>query len=509
MIYIKNKISGQVKFAANNKTEIKNQDKAVDSVQYASVNFKDMQDFTYNQLLVKRSNLSFRGTKNEDASLKLENLSKTDNKELVSNFNKAVKKMLCAVNKLDTSDISQAYNVDATKKFITDELSNSEVTKFTDLLAKHGNEMPNIRNPIENFDRYLAITAPDLNITPSQKEKLRNNFNLWINRTLLSNFTLEILDHVSNIQEFKPYKKEINQIKELIDKKISCYGLSTETKDIVIRAKKKLGIKLDLPDSLELAKDTYDSLDLYKKSGQPLISRIKFNDFDPFFGPGQGIAVYKRHKKFKLTNLNQRTIYYNPIVLQQTLEKGNSKEIYKTIRHELGHYWHNKKIGDARFDTNDREKMLCILSPEEIEPLKKFEDLSENINLENHKADYFYFVDLAKLRYIIKNKNKLGLDKSAIKIIEEAKPVVEKIEETRDLIKETFLGNPQAISGAFISPNETVAVAIEESNFREYSAEFKKYLEKFGMPEIKDRSYLSSDHPVIKITNQKRTKDNL
>jgi len=456
-------------------------------------------DLTHNKVLVKRSNIQFKGLKY--TAEELENINKID-AYINMNIDKLLYSMEEAVCKYENADKKDIYDPIQVKKYLTERFFNTETQEFLAFFQQITNNQMIQILPEENFNVFLNLSKDQYKLTKKQKKKLEKNFNFAVNKALLKCCTVEILNYLkSNIKDPQIRQDFSSRAKEY-ENKILKIGLSPKVKKHVNNAEKNLNVKLNLPDDEEFAKFIYENLDFYNKLGLPLPNELHFNNFDFFVKNfNSSIAFYVRFdpqtdnlfvKKYCQDNekINERNIFYNPADLIKSLDKNDYTDIYEKLRHEIGHFWHNQAMGDRDYDANKSFK--TILDPEERVFLNGLKALFVPFEYSSRPYDVSLNDFIDGLKSTIDHKDDYGCGSIFDEdILNKANTIINKLENVKNLVNENFKEFPDVIPYALTNTHELVATAIQFNNRKEYTSEFKIFLKKLGMPDIKDRSYIS------------------
>lgn len=355
---------------------------------------------------------------------------------------------------------------------------------------------------IENIIKEKEIALPQ-----HCKEELSKRFDLSNTRNTLINNIIEPLEFFKHSKIFKNSSKGIQEVIDKIGTSIRIFGLSKDVKEIVIKAESDLGVKLNLPDSSDLAKYIYKNLSVHKKLGYALPKEISFNDFDFFTQHNPALSAnYISGTKPKeydeiiakypsLTEtFNKKKIDFNPAFLLLRQDKKDYIAIFEDLRHELGHFWHNLKIGDEVFHSKEMNSIDGFLSSD---------DISFFVTLKNSLMEKACFIndlnfeleenqDLSKiipdLQKIIKNRDGLNL-KNVITddVIDKFNQIINKLGKITNITLKQFADCPEEAVYALTSPKELVAFSIQKSHNHEYNKDFLNILKKFSAPEVKEQ----------------------
>lgn len=345
-----------------------------------------------------------------------------------------------------------------------------------------------------------------INLSSEQKAELLNRFNLFKLRKKLTGSIIESLEFLKQSKIFKHYSVMLQTTINKMDRAIRCFGLSQEVKDIVIKAEDDLDVKLDLPDSLDLAKNIYNRLLQHKKSGHTLPQNISFNDFEFLTKHNPALsAVYVGGKKPRnydlfiikhptiIDKFDKKQIFFNPVFLILRQNKKDYTTIYEDFEHELGHFWHNLNIGNEAFYSKKMDGIDGFLSTEDNNFLLDLKNkLSEKvcfiptINFEGELEE-----DLSKtipdLQNMIDYRYDLNVENViSDEIIAKFNQIMQKLEKITCITLKNFSDCPDEVEYALISPKELVAFAIQKRKNHKYDNAFLDLLQKLGMPDIKD-----------------------
>ena len=395
-----------------------------------------------------------------------------------------------------------AEKLDENKKPLSDILSEKCGNLISYVQKKTGTNF--ISEPVDNNFSKIESLIKEQKITPSIKEQkeLSKRFSLAASRkTLISNM-LEPLEFIKHSKIFNNSSNAIQEAINRIGRAIRCFGLSKDVKEIIIKAKKDLGVKLDIPDSLDLAKHIYTELGNYKKSGHALPEEVSFNDFDFLTKHNPALSANyisgtkpKNYEEIiaKYPSLaetfNKKQIAFNPIflLLRQTGE--DYKTISEDLRHELGHFWHNLEIGDEAFHSKKMNNIDGFLSSDDIDFLSNLKSkLREKVcfitdlNIEEPNEDLSK--TLPDLQNIIEHRQDLEIEDIADnKVIKKFNQIIQKLEKINSITLKQFSDCSEEAIYALTSPNELVAFAIQKSKSRHYSKDFIDILKSIGLPE--------------------------
>jgi len=355
--------------------------------------------------------------------------------------------------------------------------------------------------PLENGFSQVKLVIQDLEL-PDNLEELNKRFDLSTTRKLLKNNTTEVLSYFKSLDLFSPMKNAITHSMIAMDTKIRCFGLSKDVRDMVIKSQKEFDVKLDIPDSKELADNIYKELLKQKHAGNTLPEEICFTDFDFFIknNPEQSASYVSGAKpsnyeellvKYPALNesLNKKKIYFNPIFLLSRQEKGNYPLFIEDLKHELGHFWHNLKIGDKAFNSREMGSIDGFISKDDRNFLSdlrtKLSDkvcFIEDLNVDPDVNDYVCRI-IPDVKNIINNRdnyaNKSILDS---KTIARFSQIIEKLEKITQITLKQFPDCEDEACYALTSPKELIAFSIQKSHNHKYDKSFIDILDALGLP---------------------------
>lgn len=400
-----------------------------------------------------------------------------------------------------------SQNLDKNNLGTKDEILNAKCKNLLNYIARK-TKTTLVYPPIEyNFDKIKNLTIKQgINLSSEQKTELFKRFNLSKNRKKLMNKTVETLEFLKNSNLFESHSNVIQSTIVKMDRAIRCFGLSKEVKNIVIKSEDNLNVKLNIPDSLDLAENIYGWLVQHRKSGHVLPKEILFNDFDFFTNHNSGLsASYVSGVKSNdydeiiskypsLTNkFSKKQIYFNPIFLISREGKNDSDSVIEDLEHELGHFWHNLKIGDEAFHSKRMNSIDGFLSIKDNNFLLDLKNkisgkvcFTPSINLTGKITEDLSEI-IPDIQNMIKHRHDLGIEHIITeKVISKFNQIIQKLEVLTSITSKNFSNCPDELLYAFTSPKELVAFAIQKRHDHEYDAEFIKILKRLGMPEIKD-----------------------
>ena len=365
-----------------------------------------------------------------------------------------------------------------------------------------------VQSLIENdFCKIKNLTTEQgINLSLEQNAELFKRFDLSRTRKKLSNKTVETLEFLKNSKLFDNFSSDIQSAIDKMGKSIRCFGLSEEVKNIVIKSEDNLGVKLDIPNSPDLAKNIYNWLAQHKKSGHALPKEISFNDFDFFtmhnpalsasyasgVKPNDCDEIISKYPSVA-NKYSKKQIYLNPIFLISRQGKNDPSSIIEDLEHELGHFWHNLNIGDEAFHSKRMNGIDGFLS---------IKDNNFLLDLKNKLSEKICFapsVDLTgkitedlseiipDLQNMIEHRQDLDIEHIITEeIINKFNKIVQKLEKFTSITSKNFSDCPDELVYSLTSPKELVAFSIQKRHDHKYDTEFLEILKRFGMPEIKD-----------------------
>jgi len=355
--------------------------------------------------------------------------------------------------------------------------------------------------PLENGFSQVKSVIRDLGL-PDNSEELKKRFDLFTTRKLIKNNTTEVLSYFKALDLFPPMKNAITHSIASMDTKIRCFGLSKDVRDIVIKSQKEFGVKLDIPDSKELADNIYKELSKQKHAGNALPEEICFTDFDFFIknNPEQSASYVSGAKPANFQELvakypalsesqGKKKIYLNPIFLLSRQEKGDYPLIIEDLKHELGHFGHNIKIGDIAFNSKEMGSIDGFISKDDRNFLSDLKNnLSDNVcfiddlNVEPEVNDYICRI-IPDVKNIINNSdNPLNGSILDSKTIARFNQIIEKLERITQITLKQFPDCEDEACYALTSPKELIAFSIQKSHNRKYDKIFIDMLDALGLP---------------------------
>lgn len=400
-----------------------------------------------------------------------------------------------------------SQNLDKNNLGLKGDILSDKCKNLLNYVAKKTKTM-RVYSPIENnFDKIKKLTVEQgINLSSKQNIELFKRFNLSKTRKKLTNKTVETLEFLKNSKLFEGSSDIIQNTVDKIDRAIRCFGLSEEVKNIVIKSEENLGVKLNIPDSPDLAENIYGWLVKHKKSGHALPKEISFNDFDFFSTHNPALsASYASGAKPNdydeiiaeypslTNNFSKKQIYFNPIFLISRQGKNDSASVIDDLEHELGHFWHNLEIGDEAFHSKRMNSIDGFLSIKDNNFLLDFKNkLSEkvcfapNIDLTGKITEDLSEI-IPDLQNMIEHRQDLGIEHIITEeVINKFNQIVQKLEALTITTSKNFPDCPDEVVYALTSPKELVAFAIQKRHDHKYDQAFLKMLERFGTPEIKD-----------------------
>lgn len=347
--------------------------------------------------------------------------------------------------------------------------------------------------------------AKGINLSPEQKAKLLKRFDVSEIRKRLSNEVVESLEFLKCSKIFNNYSVVIQETIEKMNRAIRCFGLSQEVKSIVVNTEDNLGVKLDIPDSLVLAKNINERLTQHQKAGYTLPDEVIFNNFD-FFATHNSELSAKYVNNTKPNNFDKakgshstlentkKQIYFNPVFLFSREERGDYNCILEDLDHELGHFWHNLKIGDDAYNSKEMNTIDGFLPKEDIgflldlkNKLSKKVCFIPNINIHGEEEENFAEI-IPELQNMIEYRLDLGVeDIISDEVIARFSRIRQKLNEITAITLKQFPDYPEEVTYALTSPKELIAFSIQKSPYHKYDKEFWDILKKFGMPKIKEK----------------------
>lgn len=366
----------------------------------------------------------------------------------------------------------------------------------------------------DQIEKFL--NAQGINLSIDEKQGLLKRFTLSNNRKLLYNNIIEPLKFFKYSKIFKTSSIIIQNTIDEAEIKIRCFGLSKDVKNIVIKTKKELGVKLDIPNSFILAKKIYNTLAYNKNLGRALPEEISCNDFDFFVThdpklSANYISGFKSVNYAKIIskypalaeNFKSKRIDFNPIFLYKRQVKNDYKSIFEDLNHELGHFWHNLKIGDKAFHSRKMNTIDGFLSNRDerflVHLKNKLQKRGLIIGAPSNKQEKKCIGDFLPSMYDkisnIRNSGSSLKIKIKDKTIKRLNQIIKKLENVVDITKNQFPECPEAVEYALTSPKELIAFAFQRNNKNRYTQEFINLLEKIGFPKKKTKN------PDIKYKN--------
>lgn len=398
-------------------------------------------------------------------------------------------------------------NLDENNLKFKGDITSDKCKNLLNYVTRKTKTIPVLSTNEDNFGKIERLTAEqEIKLSLAQKAELFSRFNLSITRKKLTNSIIETLEFLKYSRLFKDSSIAIQKTIDKSARAIRCFGLSKEVKNIVINSEDNFGVKLDIPDSLNLAENIYSRLAQHKKSCRSLPKEISFNDFDFFTTHNPALSAnYVSRKKPdnyneiilkypSLTNkFSEKQIYFNPIFLLLRQSKKDFPSIFEDLEHELGHFWHNLEIGDNAFHCKRMNSLDGFL------PIKDNNFLLDLKNKLSEKVCFVPNIDFAgridenlseiipDLQNMIDHRHDLEIEDILTKeIINKFNQIVQKLEEITIITSENFTDCPNEVIYALTSPKELVAFAIQKRHDHKYDPAFLKMLKSFGMPEIKD-----------------------
>ena len=352
------------------------------------------------------------------------------------------------------------------------------------------------------------IQVKGLEISTKGKEKLSKRFDLGAVRKILINNMIEPLEFLKHSKVFRSSSNIIQEATNTIRRAIRCFGLSKEVKEIVIKTETELGVKLDIPDSLDLAKHIYTELGKYKKSGHILPEEVSFNDFDFLtkHNPALSASYISGTKPQNYEEIiakypsltetfHKKQIAFNPIFLLLRQTREDYKTISEDLRHEFGHFWHNLEIGDETFHSKRMNNIDGFLSNDDIgflfdlkNKLREKVCFINDLNIEPEAYENSSRI-IPDIQNVINNRDSLELKDVITKdVINQFNQVIEKLEKLTDTTLKQFPDCQEEAVYALTSPKELIAFTIQKCHNHEYSQDFLNILRKHGIPKIKEIS---------------------
>lgn len=492
----------------------------------------------YYRLLVKKSNVCFKGNNKDTYAQELDiqkdkALQELSKKVELANVAEPIKQGL-------PQFVEKIFERIAEAEEILKKGENPDVSIFSEQYVL--NQYPKIKalydfiegknadNPCiavisdASLNDYLTNKGTKLaDMSLSDRKELLKSRILFLTRENLSGLSTQYLNHYKDTDELKPLKKEIDEIVKIINKRIRIIGLNPEVQEIVKKADEELNVKLEIHNSEKFARFIYDYLSFYKNNpelGVPLPDYVISNNVQPFSiitsqAYAMYVPIYSNDKdpnleKYGKNNdlLGKKFLYYDPYYIIKDINNDIYDNICELTHHEIrGHQRHHSNIGDERFKEYGRNSNIAfikaILTPEEQEILNTFriKHLNENPESLNEQFKDFDFI----VRMYDRFKKSLGAELSD-DLVKKLDPVIEKLrKEVYEPTEQSVL--PEQLDYALTKPTELVAVAAQSDNKITPTPEFQKLLRKFGAPEPKDRSMLPEDHPVIRNIKAQKPKN--
>jgi len=395
-----------------------------------------------------------------------------------------------------------AEKLDINKKPLSDILSEKCRNLISYVQKKTGTNF--ISEPVDNNFSKIENLIKEQEITPSAKEQkeLLKRFTLAVSRKILINNCTEALRFFKNLKDFQSHSVNIQMVLDKLDTAIRLLGLSKEVKEVALKAQNDLGVKLDIPDSLDLAKYIYTELGNYKKLGHALPEEVSFNDFDFLTKHNPALSANyisgtkpKNYEEIiaKYPSLaetfNKKQITFNPIFLLSRQTGEDYKTISEDLRHEFGHFWHNLEIGDEAFHSKKMNNIDGFLSSDDIDFLSSLKSkLREKVcfitDLNIEETNENLSKTLPDLQNIIEHKQDLEIEDIVDnKVINKFNQIIQKLEKISLITLRQFSDCSEEAIYALTSPNELVAFAIQKSKSHHYSKDFIDILKSIGLPE--------------------------
>jgi len=342
-----------------------------------------------------------------------------------------------------------------------------------------------------DFSKIKILTAEQgINLSSKQKTELFKRFNLSKTRKKITNNAIESLEFLKNSKLFESSSNIIQNAINKMSRAIRCVGLAEEVKNIVIKSEDNLGVKLDIPDSPDLAKNIYSCLAQHKIANLALPKEISFNDFVFFttHNPALSASYVSGIKPG-----SPKQIYLNPIFLISRQDKNDSSSVIEDLEHELGHFWHNLKIGDRAFHSKRMNSLDGFLSIEENNFLLDLKNkLSEkvcfvpNLDLTGRVNEDLSEI-IPDLQNMINHRQDLEIEDILTKEnISKFNQIIQNLNELTSITSKNFPDCPDEVVYALTSPKELIAFAIQKRHRYKYDPAFLEMLKRFGMPDLKN-----------------------
>lgn len=377
---------------------------------------------------------------------------------LVNENVQQIKSDIKGINEVDMSEIKSYVDFIDNKTEALNELVDSELPKFKQLIIKNDFNLNKKIEEVTNYIQDSAMLVDSLGVLETKIEEVSNIVeslevleakieDISLSKNKIFEIQLDVDNKIETINESLVANQDIIQEKldlmnlGINESNISIQLLETKVEDISVSKNKIFEIQLDVNKKIELLSDT---LDLNKGEIQETIETLNSSILDSFLETE--LSIDSKFEGVEVVLANQQKY---------------AKEINSDVTHKFSSLYSEIE------STNQLISSLSEKYTDSVFPvLGKIDEFEKNLNsVETVVAEYYSSLDHAKaeLKQVVNEVNNIFINDKYIELDNKVVQIEEMFER---LSKKELLGEATDIEPnlPFSSPEELKAIAVEKNN---------------------------------------------